>query len=167
MTQQKVAVISIFTIISVCLTQASLPQKELSSELQCSRSAKCVPIRSDSCFGTNLNYNSVSFDLSGHKNQYNVKAFLEKYEWLKSVPDCYKAIRPFLCAVHFPKCDNDTISKVPHKLCKNARKECGIVSRWGEGTYSQISNKRIGCNKRVSRWNLVLFAYKMFYNQSE
>ena len=133
MTEHKVAVIFVYTISWICLTKASLPGQELSTQSQCSRSAKCVSIKRDTCFGTNLNYNSVSFDLSGHKNQYNVKASLEKYEWLKYVPDCYKAIRPFLCAVHFPKCENDTISKVPHKLCRNARKECGIVGQWGEG----------------------------------
>ena len=92
----------------------------------CSRNAL-----NDTCFGTKLPYTSVSFIFTGHTNEYNVKTDLESYEWLRYVPECFEAIQRLLCAVHLPKCENGTVSKIPYKVCHNAHKDCSVLKRWG------------------------------------
>ena len=76
-------------------------------------------------------YTSVSFIFTGHTNEYNVKTDLESYEWLRYVPECFEAIQRLLCAVHLPKCENGTVSKIPYKVCHNAHKDCSVLKRWG------------------------------------
>ena len=136
MSGYKVAVI-LFTLFLGNVAQALLPTVS-PSEDQCSKSAKCVAItQNDTCFGAKLPDTDVSFDFSGHVNIWNVNASLKSdWEWYRNTgPKCWPVLQQLLCAVHFPTCENGTISKVEYKLCKKAHNYCPVVETWSTGQY--------------------------------
>ena len=97
----------------------------------CRRPARhCQHLPNVTCFGNPLTYSHISFDHTGLEKIYEVKSRLsQEWEWLRSVPQCWKAVQPLLCSVYLPRCDEagQTVEMVSRHLCKAAQGPCRII----------------------------------------
>ena len=97
----------------------------------CRRPAShCQHLPNVTCFGNPLTYSHISFDHTGLDKIYEVMSKLsQEWEWLRSVPQCWKAVQPLLCSVYLPRCDEADMSveMVSRHLCRAARGPCRIV----------------------------------------
>ena len=126
----------------------------------CRRPAShCQHLPNVTCFGNPLTYSHISFDHTGLDKIYEVMSKLsQEWEWLRSVPQCWKAVQPLLCSVYLPRCDEAdmTVEMVSRHLCRAAQGPCRIVGArpefaWpeflrcdNEGVFSQ----RWSCEKQ-------------------
>ncbi|KAF7495211.1 Smoothened -like protein [Sarcoptes scabiei] len=116
--------------------------KPLRNPSQCSRSiSKCLPvINSSVCLDIYLPYKSTAALIqTDDLNQYIeivelTTDYLEKWNGLRYVPQCWKAIQILLCATFFPKCDNETsqIYLLSNDFCEQIREPCGVVEKYFE-----------------------------------
>ena len=112
-----------------CLTSAAqdLEQNEAND---CFRAGKCIEDQQTNenitCFGVRHPYRSFSFAFTGEEHIWMVQSNLSQWEGLRYVPKCWAVLQPLLCAVYYPKCKGDQISKVPYKLCEAVQKPCRI-----------------------------------------
>ena len=97
----------------------------------CRRPAShCQHLPNVTCFGNSLTYSHISFDHTGLDKIYEVMSKLsQEWEWLRSVPQCWKAVQPLLCSVYLPRCDEAdmTVEMVSRHLCRAAQGPCRIV----------------------------------------
>ena len=94
----------------------------------CFTSGKCIEDHNSSanitCFGAVHTYRSFSLAFTGFDNVGTVQSTLTKLESLRFWPKCWVVVQRLLCPVFYPKCENERISKVSYRLCKNAEKPC-------------------------------------------
>ena len=97
----------------------------------CRRPAShCQHLPNVTCFGNPLTYSHISFDHTGLAKIYEVKSKLsQEWEWLRSVPQCWKAVQPLLCSVYLPRCDaaDMSVEMVSRHLCRAAQGPCRVV----------------------------------------
>ena len=84
------------------------------------RRAECTAPSNSSltCFGTKLGHSRTSLALTGLQQAWQVRKDLQQWSGLKSVPACWEAVQPLLCAVYMPRCDEGMVQLVPQHLCK-------------------------------------------------
>ena len=114
-----------------CFTSEALTQNEAGDPNDCFRAGKCIEDQQTNdnitCFGVRHPYRSFSFAFTGEEHIWMVQSNLSQWERLRYVPKCWAVLQPLLCAVYYPKCTGDQISKVPYKLCEAVQKPCRIV----------------------------------------
>uniref|UniRef100_T1ISZ0 G-protein coupled receptors family 2 profile 2 domain-containing protein n=1 Tax=Strigamia maritima TaxID=126957 RepID=T1ISZ0_STRMM len=94
----------------------------------CKQQAQCENLHSNLCFGIALPYKQTSLSLLGSSmNQSEVQRQMQLWAGLSSVPRCWSVIRPLLCAVYMPRCENGSIDLPSYDLCRITRKRCRIV----------------------------------------
>lgn len=134
----------------------------------CTRPAKCIPLRNATCFGTKLPYDTTTLDLiPEHTTQpmirvrYQLHMHVDKIpltpatilscflqeklhllQGLKHIPKCWAVVQPFLCSLFMPKCVNDTVDLPSHEMCSIVSGPCKVIFN------HTIWPKFINCNNK-------------------
>ena len=59
------------------------------------------------------------------------------------MPECWAVIRPLLCSVYLPKCEQERVSKVPYQLCIALKKPCRFVNSTEWPDFLQCQNSSV------------------------
>ncbi|XP_053643135.2 protein smoothened isoform X2 [Cherax quadricarinatus] len=94
---------------------------------QCHRTAQCEALEESTCLGVQLPYMHTSLALTGLPNQRIAREHLELWSSLRNIPRCWAVVQPLLCAIFFPRCDNNSLELPSQEMCVITRGPCRLV----------------------------------------
>ncbi|XP_042205429.1 smoothened homolog isoform X2 [Homarus americanus] len=94
---------------------------------QCHRTAQCEVLEETTCLGVQLPYTHTSLALTGLSNQRLAREQLELWSSLRNIPRCWAVVQPLLCAIFFPRCDNNSLELPSQEMCVITRGPCRLV----------------------------------------
>ncbi|KAG8440101.1 hypothetical protein GDO86_006042 [Hymenochirus boettgeri] len=97
---------------------------------RCRKTTTCEPLKYNVCLGSVLPYTMTSTALAEDSHsQEEVHDKLLLWSGLQNAPRCWDVVRPLLCAVYMPKCEEGKVELPSQGLCQTTRVPCAIVDR--------------------------------------
>ena len=97
---------------------------------------KCEKLQQDSCYDITLAFNYTTTGIADDsKDQNEIAENLKKWEALSFLPRCWEVLKPLLCGVYMPKCEDGIVELPCRSACSLARSHCQVVEefeRWPE-----------------------------------
>uniref|UniRef100_A0A8C5B9M9 Protein smoothened n=1 Tax=Gadus morhua TaxID=8049 RepID=A0A8C5B9M9_GADMO len=96
----------------------------------CKKTTTCEVLRYNTCLGSALPYTHTSLILAEDSTTQE-EAFEKLTMWsgLRNAPRCWSVIRPLLCAVYMPKCEQGLVELPSQAVCLATRRPCSIVDQ--------------------------------------
>ncbi|XP_071512212.1 protein smoothened isoform X2 [Panulirus ornatus] len=94
---------------------------------QCHQNAHCEHLEETTCLGVQLPYIHTSLALTDLPNQQTAREHLELWSALRNIPRCWAVVQPLLCAIFFPRCDNNSLELPSQEMCVITRGPCRLV----------------------------------------
>ena len=139
-----------------------------------SKTLKCEELRQHTCFDITLPFNYTTTEIaSDSKDQEEVVKNLEKWRALSFLPDCWEVLKPLLCRVYMPKCENGNVRLPCRSACMLTRTPCGIVKRfdryggWPDFLKCETFPLEDCDNLTISRNNRTICPLPLVYTEDE
>ena len=93
-----------------------------------SKTLKCEELKQHTCFDITLPFNYTTTEIASDSNdQEEIVKNLEKWRPLSYLPRCWEVLKPLLCHVYMPKCENGNVRLPCRSICMLTRAPCSIV----------------------------------------
>lgn len=132
---------------------------------------QCVPLNYSACLDVSLPYKYTAdvipiFDLAAPEIEYDqlidiMNVYLERWKGLRLIPQCWKVLQTVICALLFPRCDNETsrIILPTFEMCRSIRSACRIIDqhfKWPD--YLQCNNNSLFSSTCLNYYNDLKFS---------
>jgi smoothened protein len=95
------------------------------------RTLQCERLKERTCYDITLPFNYTTTGIAkDSKDQQEVVKNLKKWEALSFLPRCWEVLKPLLCRVYMPKCEEGNIRLPCRSLCLLTRAPCEVVEQY-------------------------------------
>ncbi|CAB3996833.1 smoothened homolog [Paramuricea clavata] len=93
---------------------------------------KCEKLKQDTgCFDITLPFNYTTTEIAtDSKDQKEIIKNLERWKALSFLPRCWEILKPLLCRVYMPKCEEGNVRLPCRSVCLLTREPCRVVEQF-------------------------------------
>ena len=92
---------------------------------------KCEKLKQNTCFDITLPFNHTTTEIAtDSKDQKEIIKNLERWKALSFLPRCWEILKPLLCRVYMPKCEEGNVRLPCRSVCLLTREPCRVVEEF-------------------------------------
>ena len=98
------------------------------------KTLRCEKLEIQTCFDIKLPFNFTTTSIAtDSKNQKEIEKNLQRWKALSFLPRCWEVLKPLLCSVYMPECDESShkATRLPcRSACLLTRTPCRVVENY-------------------------------------
>ena len=92
---------------------------------------KCEKLQQHSCYDITLPFYYTTTGIADDsKDQKEIAKNLKKWKALSFLPRCWEVLKPLLCRVYMPECEENNVELPCRSACSLARSHCQVVKEF-------------------------------------